>query len=123
MTRNRDVDRKANTGGVPDDSDVDPGDREDLRPDFDHFSTFRESATGLRDRIPAVGIPSVPVVPAVTLAMYVLIVVGAVSVGYGATSLAAAYGGVHASRIVAGTFAFAYGYVGLRIVDAVTTNT
>lgn len=120
-TEERDVDRKVNTKpGTEDVDDQPPGDREDLRPDFDHFDSFADHASGLRDRIPAV--PDVPVFGVVMASLYVFVAAGALSVGYGATSLAATHGGTHVAYIVGGGFVFTYGYVGLRLADAATTG-
>lgn len=119
-TDDRPIDRKADTETVEHTQSEDT--KNDLRPDFDHFDTFRERAGGIRDRIPTLRIPSIPVVAVVMATLYAFVGVGALSVGYGATSLAAAYGGIHAGFIVGGVFTFAYGYVGVRVVDAVTES-
>lgn len=122
--REREVDRKVNTQpGTEDVDDQPPGDREDLRPDFDHFDSFADHASGLRDRIPGVpGVPGVPVVGVVMASLYAFVAAGALSVGYGATSLAATHGGTHVAYIVGGVFVFTYAYVGLRLADAATTG-
>jgi len=117
-TEDRPIDRKAETPTAEDD----PEDTDDLRPDFDHFDTFRDHASGIRDRVPDLRVPNIPVVAVVMAVLYVSVAVGALSIGYGATSLAAAYGGTHAAYIVGGAFVFGYGYVGLRFVDAATTE-
>jgi len=46
--------------------------------------------------------------------LYVAVGVGALSVGVGATALAASHGGVHAGFVV--------GFVGIRVVDVVGTG-
>jgi len=120
-TEDRPIDRKVDTNpGTDDVDDQPPGDRKDLRPDFDHFGSFADHASGLRDRIPTV--PDVPVVGVVMACLYVFVAAGALSVGYGATSLAATHGGTHVAYIVGGGFVFTYGYVGLRLADAATNG-
>lgn len=118
-TDDRQIDRKAETPTVEDDEPEAP---DDLRPDFDHFDTFRDHASGIRDHIPTLRVPNIPVVAFVMASLYVFVAAGALSVAYGATSLAAAHGGTYVALIVAGVFAFGYGYVGLRFVDAATTE-
>jgi len=115
-TDDRQIDRKAETPTVEDD----PDDPDDLRPDFDHFDTFRDHATGLRERIPDLRVPDIPVVAVVMASLYVFVAAGALSVGYGATTLAATHGGTRVGYIVGGVFVFGYGYVGLRFVAAAT---
>jgi len=108
-TEDPEIDRKAHT----------PTEEDDPRPDFDHFDGFRDTATGLWARIPSLPRPDVSTVGVVMATLYTTITAGAVAVGYGATALTYTHGGVYASLIVAGIFAFAYGYVGLQAVDAV----
>jgi len=119
-TDDRSIDRKVDTTGDPTNADGPPS--EDLRPDWDHFDTFRDGAKGLRDRLRRASIPtmSIRVVAGVMAGLYLFVGVGALSVAYGATSLAAAYGDVHTALIVGGVFTFAYGYAGIRFVDAAT---
>jgi len=54
--------------------------------------------------------------------LYVAVGVGALSVGVGATALAASHGGVHAGFVVGGVFVFVVGFVGIRVVDVVGTG-
>ena len=117
----RKIDRKANTATVedtpkPESEQTDGG--HDLRPDLEHFSGFdRDGVMNILRRLPRPGVSVVGVAMGV---MYGLVFAGALSVGYGATSLAAAYGGVYVALMVGGAFAFGYGYLGIQIVDAVT---
>lgn len=116
--KDRPIDRKAETPTVEDEAE----DTDDLRPDFDHFDTFRDHASGIRERIPDLRVPNIPAVAVVMATLYTFVAAGALSVAYGSTSLAAAHGGTYVALIVAGVFAFVYGYVGLRFVDAATTE-
>lgn len=118
--QDRPIDRKANTKGVDDDPPTGDPDGEDLRPDLEHFDNFREAADDLRSRIPDLRVPSIPVVSVVTVSLFVAVVVGALSVAYGTTSIASTHGGTHAALIVGGVFGVVYGYVGLRFVDTIT---
>ena len=54
--------------------------------------------------------------------LYASVVAGALSVGAGATSLAAAHGGIDAGFVVGGVFVFMVGCAGLRIVDVVASG-
>jgi len=54
--------------------------------------------------------------------LYAVVVVGVLSVGIGSTALAATHGGVQAGFVVGGVFVFTVGFVGLRVVDVVTTG-
>ena len=116
-TEDRKVDRKANTESEA----VDP---DDPRPDLEHFDGFdvgvRDILTGW---IPTVPVPSFGTGTVAMVVAYLFVVAGGVSIGYGATALATDYGGIQGGAIVGGVFLFAYGYVGLRFVDAVRSNT
>ena len=118
----RKIDRKANTPTV-EKEEGDPRAVDDRRPDLEHFDGFEGfGGKSIRERIPTLPRPDVSVVGVAMGSLYAAVVVGALSVAYGATSLAAAHGGVYVALIVGGIFAFAYGYVGLRAADAVTTE-
>ena len=54
--------------------------------------------------------------------LYASVVVGVLSIGTGATALAAAHGGIDAGLVVGGVFVFVVGFVGLRVVDVVGTG-
>lgn len=117
-TDDREIDRKAEPPTPDPDGD-------DVRPDFDHFDGFEQASRRWLGRLAGmwhVPRPDVSVVGAVTAALYAFVAIGALSVAYGSTSLAAAHGGVYVALIVAGVFAFAYGYVGLRFVSTVTRS-
>jgi hypothetical protein len=71
----------------------------------------------VRDAIPSVRLPSTLTVAVASL--YALFAVGILSVAFGVTSLAAAYGGVYAAYVSAGFFATTYAYIGLQVVARV----
>ena len=117
----RKIDRKANTPTVEDDAEAKRTDGgADVRPDLEHFDGFDRDT--VRSYIPTVPRPDVSVMGVAMAVLYAVVVAGALSVAYGATSIAATHGGVYVALIVGGVFAFGYGYVGLRVVDAVTTE-
>ena len=116
----RKIERKANTPTVEDDDTRTDGGGQDVRPDLEHFDGFDRDT--LRSRIPSFARPDVSIVGVAMAVLYASVAFGALSVAYGSTALAAAHGGVYVALIVAGAFAFAYAYIGLRVVDAVTNE-
>jgi len=66
--------------------------------------------------------PDVSPIGVVLAVLYASVVAGALSVGVGATALAASHGGVHAGFVVGGVFVFVVGFVGIRVVDVVGTG-
>lgn len=111
MTGRTDVNRKVDTKGEPTDEVDDDG---DPRPDLDHYPP---DASDITDRLSLPTLPDTTVLlDAVVVSLYVFIVAGALSFGYGVTSLSYRLLGLQGAFVVGGVFTAAYSYVAVAVI-------
>lgn len=111
MTGRTDVNRKVDAKGEPTDEVDDDG---DPRPDLDHYPPDTSDIT---DRLSLPTLPDTTVLlDAVVVSLYVFIVAGALSFGYGVTSLSYRLLGLQGAFVVGGVFTAAYSYVAVAVI-------